>query len=393
MIRKLVLALFVICATSFSYADINGDGYYRVRNYGSKRWATLVDNQGSVDMISAQADLHALKLTKNTEEIMSDPGSIVYISNISGKNYKLSAQGTGLGNLMDREVFIGENGKGSDGQKLYRIYGVESNVTRYICDSQTRSVEIGLAAINEIPYNDYKSWEFIPVDVTDNYIGVVPEITIDGKSYCSFFSSFPFKAYSPGVKTYYISRTTNGMAEMVEISDVVPGGIPVVIECAGPNASDNKLQISSNSGSISDSSLRGVYFNYSGSQYVNRTAYDSQTMRVLGRCADGSLGFVKSDIDFIPHNTAYLPVETNWEDDMPCVSSDIFTAGVDSIEVDFNELTFDGKTVFSTVGSEIRIINMAGQTVASAVGYLDITSLPKGVYVAVSGNKSIKILH
>lgn len=392
--------LFTIIALTFlitisSFADITSNGYYRVQNYGTSRWASLIDNQGYVDKVSGTADLHAIELIKDTEFILSDPGSIVYVTALGGKEYNVSAQGTNLESLVSNSVSIGQSGS-ADGQNLYYIYGTYDKTVKYINDGQISATpNLGTASIGDISgkYANNKKWKFFPVDVnTSNYFGAVPTINVKSISYCTLYTSFPYRPYSSGVKAYYIGRVGGGMAEMIEITGTVPSATPVIIQCAGENVSDNKLQLMTNTSGIGGNSLKGVYFNYEHYSTVNHVAYNPDTMRVLGTCSDGSLGFITAkNLDYIPANTAYLTVAAGSPSELRCVTPAEFSAGVNTISTDFNNLTYNGNIITSS--SEIRVLNFEGKTLLlSNSGSLDVSSLPKGIYIAVSNGESIKFV-
>ena len=53
------------------FATITGNGYYRVQNYGSNRWVSMVDNTGSADLMAGTADLHALSLINDNNNYIT----------------------------------------------------------------------------------------------------------------------------------------------------------------------------------------------------------------------------------------------------------------------------------------------------------------------------------
>lgn len=330
--KKLLLFITTLATIQFAaFADLTGAGYYRLRNYGSQRWVSMIDNHGSADPAASQADLHALKLSSGTEQIITDPASIFYITNIQGNQYDIVAQGVDFQTLVGNSVTINFGADGSaDGQTLYRLYGTYGNYTKYISDGRSNlSNPEGYATIGSVSNVNFSKWMILPVSVTsDNYFATLPTVTANGKGYTSLFTSFSYKPYSSGVKAYYISRVGFGMAEMVEINGAVPTGSPVIIECAGQNASDNKMELTNDTPALPSNALTGVYFDYLHGSTSNRVEYDPQTMRVLGTCSDGSLGFVTADIEFIPANTAYLKVPAGSSPEFKCVSSSDFEANL-----------------------------------------------------------------
>lgn len=129
---------------------------------------------------------------------------------------------------------------------------------------------------------------------------------------------------------------------------------------------------------VSGNKLKGQYFNCDIAGHINRVKYDPTTMRVLGRCADGSLGFVKaSGLDYVPANTAYLVVPGWYEDELKCVKTHSeFEADVDEIEaVGGNK----PRAVYSITG--VQLYQDATDE--------EIASLPKGIYII--GGKKVKI--
>ena len=388
-----IMTLAFISATAF--ANLNGNGYYRVRNYGSGRWANVIDNQGEIDMTATTADLHSMQLNLDTEEIITDPGSILYISNEGGRKYNVAAQGTSIEAIAGYDIYIGEYGTVGD-QSIYVFYGTYKGATKYIGDkNMVTTDQFGYATIDDVTNKNYQRWYILPVSVeSSNYFAAVPTLNVGGKLYRTLFTSFPYQTYSPGVKAYYINRVGDGMAEMIEIEDgVVPENSPVIIECAGESAADNKLALYSSYASLPANSLSGVYFDYYYSKNLNnRVLYDPATMRVLGTCSDGSLGFItSSDLESIPANSAYLKVPEGSPAEFRCVSSEEYTADVSTISADGNTLQYQNGIIYSGKTAQISVINLDGQTVAKAVGSsLDVSNLPKGIYIAKTSDKTIK---
>ena len=93
--KKPIILSIALCAAFSAAADFNGAGYYRLQNYKTERWASMIDNKGSIDMAGNKADLQAIQLQKNFDEVCCDPASIVYIRPAGGQ-YQIEAQGTGI---------------------------------------------------------------------------------------------------------------------------------------------------------------------------------------------------------------------------------------------------------------------------------------------------------
>lgn len=400
--KKLFLTIAIAATTLSMWADLKGNGYYRVQNYGSQRWAFLQDNKGAVDNVAGTADVHSLGLTLDYASIITDPASIVYITDKGNSSYDIAAQGTSLQTLMGYTVNIKQDGNDPEGNALYRIYGVKSGVIKYMCDLKTIEGtfgDAGLASAGDVLVTAYKKnaqWVITPVaEDSENYFATIPTINAGDKGYSMLYTSFPYSLASEGMKAYYIARTYNGMAEMVELSGEIPGGLPVIIQCAGSQADQNKMNVlSPNSASIPKNALTGVYFDFLMGSLENQVKYDPATMRVLGTCADGSLGFITaSGLATIPSNSAYLKVPAGSPAEFKCVDQETFTAGVDSVTQEESSLKYSNGTIYSTQPSEIAVYNMSGQIVAKGYGTtLEISGLQKGVYIARSAGKSLKIM-
>lgn len=400
--KKLIFSIIMGGAVLSMSAALTQNGYYRVRNYGSQRWAFLQDNKGSVDQVAGTADVHSLGLTLNTEKILTDPASIVYITAKGNSNYNIGAQGTSLQELMGYTVSIHQDGTTTDGEAAYRIYGTKSGVVKYMCDLRTIGGETGsagLASGNDIILISYKKWAqwiITPVSVeSDNFFGTVPTVEAEGKGYNVIYASFPFSLYSEGMKAYYIDRVAPGMVEMVEINGEIPAESPVIIECAGSEPEQNKMNVLAPSTSkLPANSLTGVYFDFTSTSATNQVKYDPETMRVLGTCADGTLGFITATgLTSIPSNSAYLKVEPGSPAEYKCLDSEKFTAGVDTVVQDDFNLTYSNGVVYSGKSVEIIVYNLSGQIVAKdTTRELNLSQLPKGVYIAKALGKSLKIM-
>jgi hypothetical protein len=104
----------------------------------------------------------------------------------------------------------------------------------------------------------------------------------------------------------------DGYALIHDFAYTIPGVTPVIVECKSDVATDNKVNLAISTVTASGNKLKGVFFCNDVEAYTehrNVTAYNPNTMRVLGRAPDGRLAFVKSSsLVYIPANTCYLPV-------------------------------------------------------------------------------------
>lgn len=373
---KKIFTLIVAAASTLPVlANLEGDGYYRVENYKTNRYASVIDNRGSIDIVATTADLQAIRLWRIFEDVSHDPASIFYIDHV-GDEYQLTAQGTGIYQIIGHYLRIRENGS-ANGQTLYMAYGTNGKATRYLGDGNTLNRDYGSMSTNCT--GDYRKWYVLPVEAdSDNFFGAYPDVDAGGGLYTTIYADFPFSAYSEGVKMYYVSNVGNAVVELTEIDGTVPKATPVVVECVGTSASDNRLNVGGKGSSVSGNKLVGQYFNCDVAGHVNRIAYNPSTMRVLGRCKDGSLGFVKAEgLDYVPANTAYITVPGWYDDELKCVKThDAYLSGVDEIGTD--EVAAP-RTVYTMTG--IRLYDDATDE--------QISSLPKGIYII--GGKKVRI--
>lgn len=323
--NKNLLLILAAAASLTASADLGQAGYYRVQNYGSQRWIEVVDNEGKINYGSTNADTHAIELQKQWNEVVSDPASVLYISNISGNTYNVSAQGTSIYDIIEHNVQIRQDGTDSNGEKLYRCYGVMAGQTRYLGDgNDLKNADLGELVISAS--GDYVKWYIKPINATsDNYFGADLDVNANGKYYTTLFTTFP---YAPTTsKVYYIGRVDHGMAEMIEVTGTIAPNTPVIIEGSAAEAGSNRMTIGGEGTSPRDNSLKGRIFDYGKNGKKNYLTYDPATMRVLGKCADGSLGFVTSStLTTIPANSAYITVPAGSPAEYKCVTTAEFEA-------------------------------------------------------------------
>ena len=286
-----------------SLAEVNGDGYYRIQNYKTTRYVYVTDNKGRLDYATTTADMGAIELWLGFDKAACDPATVCYVKHITGSQYDVQAQGTGINEIISTYVKLRKNGDGT-----YLAYGEKSGMTKYLGDGEKGDCDRGV--MSSETSGDYRKWWINPVNTDDNYFGVKTDVSVGGKHYRAFYTEFPYSFASTGMKAYYISKVDNGMAVMKEITDGVPGETPVFIETTSDQPVNCKLNIGGVSGSNpSDNKLTGVYFNtYNGPAHTNRVAYNPNTMRVLGKTSDGKLGFITAVLDYIPANSSYLKV-------------------------------------------------------------------------------------
>lgn len=382
MIRTFTLSLTLALGTTLS-AQLNGDGYYRLKNYGSERYAYITDDKGSIDLGTTTADLYAIQLWKNFDKAASDPASVVYIKSVGDKQYDIHGQGAELYKFLGHYLKVA-----SAGSNLYYAYATQSSLTKYLYDGDNTEILLlnnqgWLSTSGTGVDNKFRKWYIIPVtSADDQYFGIKPDLTVSSKYYTTMYASFPYSFASSGIEAWYVSSVDNrlGVAiiEPVASGATIAGGTPLIFRVGSTSPASNKLNVGGNPtvDLASANMLRGVYFNNSMNTHLNQTAYDATTMRVLGTTSDGSLGFVTSkSLTTLPANKAYLPVSAGAPSELKLVTQEeyeqIIASGITSVKGDNANGPFD---VYNILGVKVR------SQVTSLQG------LPKGIYL-VGGKK------
>lgn len=373
-------------------AQLNGDGYYRIQNAHTERYISIVNNKVDSQnkdiwqIANSGAHIYALKTMKPVLDVVSDPGTIMYIIK-DGNGYILKAQGMDTKELTNgRELKIYDSRTKAG---TYWLYASESSTSVYLKDHDDvldDTGNIGYALASTSRSEDEVNWNLLPMDGTKEYFGITPEICIDNQYYATLYASFPFML-SDGMKAYYVKNVEGAFAEYVEVAgNIIPAETPIIIECVSSNPADNKVSLLINQQPvIYENLLKGIYFSYvmqsvHGGEAVTDIAmqlrnvipYDAETMRVLGD-VDGCLGFVKtSDLTYLPANKAYLPVSSMAADNIKLVNSDDFAASINALE-SVQPLDVQKKGVFTLTGVRLR-------SDSSIVG------LPNGMYI-INGKK------
>ena len=363
--RKSVLLALLLFAVNCAMAQLNGDGYYRVQNKVTERYIRVIDNKGSVNLSTTDADLGALETIKHFENVVSDPASIIYIDAVSN-GYDLKAQGTSSYSIIKYYVKLKAYSGG-----VYRVYAEDSGLVKYLNDENT-TYEKGVVLTNGTKTRD---WYIKPVNQTDGqYFAFKPDVTVGNESYATIYASFPFTITSSSMKAYYISKVANGQAVFKEVvGGKVPASTAVFVKCASANYVDNKVTIEKNGASaLSGNLMKGVYFHNTTNKHNNVKEYNPNTMRVLGVMSNGELGFITADYKYLPANKAYLVVPAGSPNEIKIVSEADYS-GIDEFTSENNDNYRTG--VYAITGVKVREDN-------------SLENLPRGVYI-VQGKKVV----
>ncbi|MCC8071251.1 MAG: hypothetical protein LIO90_05560 [Bacteroidales bacterium] len=382
--RKLLLLLtLATCATAFAASNPPvADGYYRIRNYYTDRYAFVLDNKGSINYQASTADLGAIELYKTHARATSNPASVMHVVNYSGVQYNINTQGTSINDIISTYVRIMAGKYG-----CFYAYGSKSGMTKYLCDGEfVLTKEVGY--LSEKGTGEERLWYFDAIDATDddNYFGVQATEETSQGYYATMYADFPFTPYSTGVSVWTVTMVDPdfGAAVIEEVKGVVPANTPVLFKLTSDSPSDNRLDIGGSSSANPTNLLKGVYFNFDDGnsatggtkgKHYNRTDYQASTMRVLGVTADGSIGFVTdSSRQWIDANTAYLPVSSGTPSELKIMTKEEYITGITTVDADLS------------TGAPFDVYNTMGVKVRSQVNSLE--GLPAGIYIA-NGKKYI----
>lgn len=337
--RKIQLLLLMLFCTLSAVAQTNG-AYYRVQNKKTSRYISVIDNRGSIDLSTTEADLGALQTVKGEAYHLSDPSTIVKFEKMSANGWNLKSQGTGTYTIIEHQVQIAQTPNG------YMAYAQSGSAIKYLVDTYKLSNQNAPISTLKTGTGDERYWNLLLVGTTDDsYFGLEPTVSAGGSYYQTFYAGFPFTFYSSGMEAYYVKTIDNAKSAVViePISGGVTAETPVLIKCSSNQATDNRLNIGSGTGSASGNKLTGVYFCNDVPQttlynHRNVVDYDASTMRVLGTAADGSLAFVKSsDLQYIPANTAYITVDAGAPDELKVYTQSEYDALPTAKRGDLNE--------------------------------------------------------
>ena len=351
MKKSLLTAILACSAISISLADDAplASGYYRVKNYKTNRFIYVYDNTGSINAAAGSADVGALELWKNPDKPVSDPASILYANYIGdngkgGFSYNVEAQGTSVHEIISYYVsVIRESGQ-------LKIYASVGGFTKYLDDEESNpNRDKGAMGFNR--EGDYRKWTELPLDASsDNYFGLAPVISANGKYYQPFYASFPFNFASAGMKAFYVKEynEAENIAVIAEINGDVPGAMPVIVECSSDQPTDNRFNLlRNNAAPLADNQLQGVYFQ--NDRRKNRLANDPVTMRVLTTDASGKLVFSTTDAEYMPANQSYLLVPAGSPDVVTIMTEEEYNARtilVSAITLNSTEATLtEGETM------------------------------------------------
>lgn len=291
------------------------DGFYYFKNAATGRYISFNDTNPENYLISASGDVNmaGIRTYINYDTVSVSPSCVIFVKNLGNNQYDLTFQDSNLkgllSNISDIKITYVDNEK-------YTIHIIYNGITKYLCDGSSSEKDSWL--MNRLEETRY--WIPIPINTTDNYIGVRPDVkTASGEFWGTIYTGFNFKVASEGMAAYYVSDAEGAEFNLERINEeVIPAGTPVVIRCNSSNPKDNKIEPVLGDYSFSgNNKLGGVYCALSGvAQHFNATEYAPITMRVIGLNDTGELSFVKANPEnlyndiYLRANKAYLKVNS-----------------------------------------------------------------------------------
>lgn len=392
------------------------EGFYRIRNNGAaKRYISIKNNKiakrdKEVDISAGTAVEVTVWSLQTVKDPIRDPGTVLYIA---GEPSDLSLEGQG----MRTRDLLSQYKLQTDYTSLFsEVIKSGVSVTAYMVDNpDTYSTNEDAAVVivtkktmeENKAYNSTRSWEIIKIDNKEEFFAADPSLKIGDKYYTTLYTSFAYEL-PDGVKAYYVDdhefvKVVSPVAELKEITDIVPPATPVILECTSDKIEDNILKPIAGSdvpSAVSDNELKGIYFcgyllangkertkDWYLDEWKNVTVYDNETMRVLGKDAEGNLALIPAtdkelvvtDLGkYLPANKAYFTIS---EKEAEATKNGIKLLN----KADFDTATAIQSVVSKTATEKSGIYTLTGARVAEGNSTEGLT---KGIYI-INGKKVV----
>ena len=389
------------------------EGFYRIRNNGAaKRYISIKNNKvekraKEVEIAAGASGEISVWSLQTVKDPTTDPGSILYIA---GNSSDLSLEGQG----MRTRDLLSQYKLQNNGSALFsEVTKSGVSITAYMADNYEAEIgdnaEVRIIYGSKVTpaYGSYKAWEVIKIDNKEEFFAADPELKIGDKYYTTLYTSFAYEL-PEGVKAYYVDdheyvKVVSPVAELKEITDIVPAATPVILECTSDKIEDNILKpiVGSDApAAVKDNELKGIYFcgylmlggkertkDWYLDEWKNVTAYDSETMRVLGKDAEGNLALIPATNNelvvtdlgkYLPANKAYFTIS---EKEAEATKNGIKLLN----KADFDTATAIQSVVSKTATEKSGIYTLTGARVAEGNSTEGLT---KGIYI-INGKKVV----
>lgn len=345
------------------------DGFYRVQNVGTGRYAYLSDKEGgALNLNTTAPDFGSMVLfNENSRDRFSDPSTVYYIKRVSHK-HDVHSQNTSFHEMVGHYIQIQDYWKGRvwiTDELLgyaYQITPLYAGTNYYLADgtgvseTKTTSYVRAIDQPNESYLNLKYCWNIAPVSSsTSEYLGIKSDecLQYNGKYYKPYVIGFNMTFVNPDTKAYYVSEVKEDAVIIKEISGLIPANTPIIVESTSALPSENRVDLSFPAvAAPTDNLLEGQYFCYGNHSESDHLAYDSETMRLLA-VKDGQLKYITVPADdkylttvlefengdkpieyvqCIKGNSSYLTVEPGAWDELPVMTEEEYQAAHNPVE-------------------------------------------------------------
>ena len=311
MKKTLSLILLTVCSVLQINAQSIERGFYRVQNTYTNRYISIEDNNPMDYPISnaGTIDMSGIKTYKPGEKVSTSPSTVVYIYNVSGSQYDIEGQGTSIHEISGGRLYINLLPQADGSWQAMGHYIIDLYLKD---DSDPDKTEANLKPNSKS--TKAMNWWVKKVDTGSEYLGIKPDVEVDGKYYGTIFMQFPFELKSPGMKAYAVGGVSGDGFTLTEITGTVPALTACLIECSSNDPANNKIMPVESAVDLAiNNMLYGVFCDRVTNKYFNATMYDATIMRVLGK-NNGKLAFKtasSSDLTggtYLKANKAFLMV-------------------------------------------------------------------------------------
>ena len=288
MKKTLSLILLTVCSVLQINAQSIERGFYRVQNTYTNRYISIEDNNPMDYPISnaGTIDMSGIKTYKPGEKVSTSPSTVVYIYNVSGSQYDIEGQGTSIHEISGGRLYINLLPQADGSWQAMGHYIIDLYLKD---DSDPDKTEANLKPNSKS--TKAMNWWVKKVDTGSEYLGIKPDVEVDGKYYGTIFMQFPFELKSPGMKAYAVGGVSGDGFTLTEITGTVPALTACLIECSSNDPANNKIMPVESAVDLAiNNMLYGVFCDRVTSKYFNATMYDATIMRVLGK-NNGKLAF------------------------------------------------------------------------------------------------------
>ena len=324
---------------------LTGPGYYRLRHL----WGGPLEVTGN--KFEGQDLTETGNLKCNRVNSISSPGTVFHVDG-NGVDYQTSAKNAVVMNNASLTA------QGSSTQELtttvFEIKACETlGYYKHVHGGTALKrldndhISIGWDKTDLIA-DQYAYFAYEPLTeeyIDQYYFGAAPNanVKVGDTYYTTLYTTFPFRCYEPdSVKAYIVTRyNSDGTVKLKEIGPRVPARTPVVLQCKGKTAKENRLipieesEITSEDrAALQGNLLQGkLELNHGKNDLAaNRLVFDPNTMGVIGVNAEGKLVFGNQNMDHpdkdpthLKNNCAYLPLTEQSENTFAALVEDGMT--------------------------------------------------------------------